>query len=245
MADKAPVSAPPSLDDMSFDDWLIDVEIWEDFNKDRLKTKVGNYLYQHLKGKAKETVRNDLSGAEIKSGDGYKLIIESLTKLYKKDTARHEYVTFDKFIKFKRPADMSIKDYLVEYNIRYNKVKSYAGKLPEAVLGYSLLENANLTEEKKEICRATCSKLTYDEMITQIEKVCVGLSPEKLAPKSEKLSFSHNDSASSSKQLDIKDEPSDDLIAYSEHLNDPNQAVFYSNRNNSNAKKTFQKKFRK
>ena len=179
MAEKAPVPAPPILDltEISFNDWLMDIEIWRDFVKERLtERKVGSYLYQHLRGKAKETVRNELKSEEILSENGAKLIIECLTRLYKKDESRHQYDTFGNFINFRRHDNMSIKEYLVEYNLRYNKVKSYAGRLPEAVLGYSVLENANLSEEKKEICRATCSSLSYNDMKTQMEKSAIQLS---------------------------------------------------------------------
>ena len=142
-----------------------------------------------MRGKAQETVRNEVASKDILSDNGAKLIIDCLTKCYKKDESRHQYLTYDTFVKFMRPANMSIKDYLVEFNLNYNKVKSFAGDLPDAVLGYSLLENANLSEEKKEICRATCANLGYDQMKTQIEKVCVSLATESLAPTTDKLPF--------------------------------------------------------
>lgn len=243
MADKAPVSAPPVLDleRMSFNDWLFDIEIWREFVKDRLtEKKVGSYLYQHLRGKALETVRNEVKAADILSENGAKLIIDCLTKLYKKDESRYEYDTFGEFIKFKRPTSMSIPDYIVEFNLRYQKFKSYAGALPESVLGYSILESANLSEDKKEICRGTCDKLTYDHMKRQIEKVCGGLSSGQLNNSPDKYSYSQNDCDNFSKQISIKTEPNDDLIAFNEHLNDPNQEVFYSNK--ESYKKHFQNK---
>ena len=225
---KSSIPAPPelNLDIMTFSDWLFDIAIWEDLLDEKFAKKKGSFLYQHLKGKAKETVRNEVPSATILSENGLNQIIGCLKKLYQSDQSRHEYDTFDKFIKFKRPDTMSIKDYLVDYNLLYNKVEVYAGALPEAILGYSLLENANLSEEKKEICRATCSTLTYDTMKIQIEKVCVGLSVEKLSPSMEKLTFSHDDQKYS--KAIVKSEPTDDLIAYNEHLNDPKQDVLYN-----------------
>lgn len=235
MADKTPVSAPPvlDLDRMSFNDWLFDIEIWREFVKERLtEKKVGSYLYQHLRGKALETVRNEIKAKDILSENGATLIIECLSKLYKKDESKYEYDTFGNFIKFQRPANMSIPDYIVEFNLRYQKFKSYAGNLPESVLGYSILESANLSEDKKEICRGTCDTLTYDNMKKQIEKVCGGLSSGQLNTVSEKFSYSQNDSDSFNKQIAIKAEPAEDLIAYNEHLNDPGQDVFFSSKDN-------------
>ena len=240
MTDKTPTLAPPVLDltKISFNDWLFDIEIWRESVKERItEKKVGSFLYQHLRGKAQETVRNEIASKDILSDNGAKLIIECLTKCYKKDESRHQYVTYDTFVKFKRPANMAIKDYLVEFNLLYNKVKSFAGNLPDAVLGYSLLENANLSDEKKEICRATCANLNYKEMKTQISKVCVSLTTESLAPTTEKLPFLYNDEHNKLvNKPSIKTERCDDLIAYSENLNDPNQDVFYSNKNYNNRK---------
>ena len=68
MTSKAPILAPPVLDltQMSFNDWLFDIEIWQDSVKDRLtEQKIGSFLYQHLKGKAQETVRNEIALSDI------------------------------------------------------------------------------------------------------------------------------------------------------------------------------------
>ena len=87
MADKTPILAPPVLDlnKISFNDWLFDIEIWRDSVKERLTEKrVGSFLYQHLRGKAQETVRNEVASKDILSDNGAKLIIDCLTKCYKK-----------------------------------------------------------------------------------------------------------------------------------------------------------------
>ena len=42
--------------------------------------------------------------------------------------------------------------------------------LPEAVLAYKFLNNANITEQHKQLVRATLSELRYDKMKEQIKK---------------------------------------------------------------------------
>ena len=51
------------------------------------------------------------------------------------------------------------------------KVETLGVKIPDAFIAYLLLECANLTQNKKEIWRATCATLTYKDMRAQIEKV--------------------------------------------------------------------------
>ena len=46
-------------------------------------------------------------------------------------------------------------------------------ELPDGVVAYYLLDCANLTQEQASLCRATCSKLGYTEMKTQIERVSI------------------------------------------------------------------------
>ena len=72
-------------------------------------------------------------------------------------------------------------------------------------------------------------------MKTQILKVCVGLTTESLAPTTDKLPFSYGENDKVVKPS-VKSEPCDDMIAFSENLNDPNQDVFYSGKSFNNKK---------
>ena len=64
-----------------------------------------------------------------------------------------------------------LKDYLVEFNLKYSKLKAYKMELPEGVLAYYVLKCANLTDEQTNICKTTCTGLKYSDMKKQIEKV--------------------------------------------------------------------------
>ena len=66
---------------------------------------------------------------------------------------------------------MSTEEFLIEFNIRYSKIKSLDMTLPDGVLAYYVLKCANLSEEQINICKATCDNLTYDLMRKQIERV--------------------------------------------------------------------------
>ena len=62
---------------------------------------------------------------------------------------------------------------MVEFNLRLCKIKSYNMNLPDNVLAYYLLDCVNLSDEQTSLCRATCAKLTYADMKTQIERVAI------------------------------------------------------------------------
>ena len=49
---------------------------------------------------------------------------------------------------------MSIKDFMVEFNLRLCMIRFHAMDLPEGVLAYYLLGCANLSDEQTARCRA-------------------------------------------------------------------------------------------
>ncbi len=74
-------------------------------------------------------------------------------------------------MKYKREPRTSIEDFIIAFRLKVNKVKASGTELSEGVLGYTLLNCANLSEEKHGIIKATCSELTYKVVKTQLVKV--------------------------------------------------------------------------
>jgi hypothetical protein len=164
---------PPEMrDGLLYEDWKKELEIWCSFT-DLDKKRQGPAIFLTLKGKARETVLADVDSAKLKDDTGVKEITTALDKLYVKDKSESAFVAFENFIKFKRSTNMSIKDFSIEFNLRLSKIKTHKMDLPDGVLAYYLLSSANLTEEQTSLCRATCAKLTYTDMKTQIERVSV------------------------------------------------------------------------
>ena len=138
----------------SFEDWLVDVQIWAKLPGDA--GSKGGYLYLSLEGKNKDTVRSELSVDAIYDADnGVKSILDCLKRIYQKDESRRQYQLFEEFISFSRSSNQTVAEYIAEFNVKYKKVSSFTGKLPDALLAYRLLEGCNLSAEKKEICNAT------------------------------------------------------------------------------------------
>ena len=57
-----------------------------------------------------------------------------LDKLYVKTESA--FYAFENFSHFRRPSNMSIKDYMVDFNLIPCKIRSHAMDLPEGVLAY-------------------------------------------------------------------------------------------------------------
>ena len=156
--------------DLSYEDWKKELNIWKTFTD--LDTKrQGAAVFLTLTGKARETVRSEVDEKAIAKDDGVAKIIESLDKIFKKDNNQTAFTVFDSFIKYRRPANMTIEDYIAEFNLKYNKLKLHDMTLPEGVLAYALLTCANLSDQQQQLCRATVAKMTYQDMKVTIEKV--------------------------------------------------------------------------
>lgn len=170
MASRSIKSPPVMREDISYEDWKSDIEIWSDFT-DLDKEKQGSAVFLTLVGKAQQTVRAGVTRDELKSADGLSKVLKCLDELYKKDDTSCGFSAYEDFSSYRRSPGVSIEDYLVEFNLKYSKLKSFKMELPDGVLAYYVLKCANLTDEQTNICKATCSSLKYTEMKKQIAKV--------------------------------------------------------------------------
>ena len=165
--------APPVMrEELQYEDWKKELQIWVAFT-DIEKKRQGGALFFTLSGKPREAVLAEIDVDKLKTDDGVKTIVETLDKLYLQDKAESGFQAFDSFIKFRRPASMSIKDYVLDFNIRYSKLKCHDMALPEGVLAYTLLTCCNLNSQQEQICRTTCKDLTFKDMKQQIERIAL------------------------------------------------------------------------
>ena len=163
------IKAPPLLSkSVNYESWLKELEIWQLFTNEPA-LKQGPALFLTLEGKAKEAAL-ELSIDELKT-DGVQNIIKKLDSLYKKDSVLIAYEAYDKFEKLQRPDDMSITDFIIEFERLLSKVKSNGTSMSEDILAYRLLKSANVSQHHEELARATVIKLEYGEMKTQLKKI--------------------------------------------------------------------------
>ncbi|XP_057296098.1 uncharacterized protein LOC130625028 [Hydractinia symbiolongicarpus] len=161
---------PPSLDkETSYKDWKKEVQIWQALTELKAE-KQGPAIFMGLRGKAKESVL-ELDIEQISAATGVKAITNRLDKIYLKDENQTAYLAYETFEKFKRPPEMSMNDYLIEFERLYHKIQGHNMVLPDGVLAYRVLQSANLTPEQQQLARATLNELRYDAMIRQLKKI--------------------------------------------------------------------------
>lgn len=163
-------SPPVMRDGLTYKEWKADVEIWSDFTELTVE-KQGGAVFLTLVGKAQQAVRATVTRAQMKSPTGLKEVLTCLNGLYEKDAARSSFAAYEEFSEYRRAANIPIEDYLIEFNIKYSKLKDYKMDLPDGVLAFYVLKCANLSDDQANLCKATIDKPTYADMRKQIEKV--------------------------------------------------------------------------
>ena len=94
-----------------------------------------------------------------------------LDKLIKENENKTALETYHKFERYSRPSEMTIADYLIEFDRMTAQLKLQKIILPEPVLAYRVLRRANLTNDHEKLIRATVSELTLKSMAFQLKKV--------------------------------------------------------------------------
>ena len=133
-----------------YSDWRKELQIWESINtvlNVNRKIQAG-MLFQSLEGIYRQTVLSELSVSEITAENGVKSIIKTLDELFTGNVKEKAYVTFDELMQYKYEEGLSMQHFLVNFQLKANKVKASGTILSDDVLGYLLLNAAKLPESK-------------------------------------------------------------------------------------------------
>ena len=168
-----PTKVPVMKEDQPYRDWRKKLEIWQAINTvlcvaPRIQAGA---LFESLQGIPQQLVLSELSVAEITADDGITNIVNTLDVFFMGNETQHAFNAIDELMTYKRDADLSIQSFIVEFQLKNNKVKSSGINLPDDVLGYILLKCANLPDHKQDIVKATCNDFSYQTVKAQLQKM--------------------------------------------------------------------------
>ena len=153
---------PPILDDdMNYEAWKKDLAVWETYTTTERKRR-GGRLYLCLRGTARDKAR-EIPLEDISGNEGLDKIKAKLDEHYEKDKLQQLFLTIELFEKFNREG-RSMKDFISDFESLNNKIKENGMVYPDGILGYKLLAQANLPEDKRDLIKATITELTYDNI---------------------------------------------------------------------------------
>jgi hypothetical protein len=181
MSNKKATKVPVMQPNQPYIDWKKELQIWKATNT---ALTVGNkiqagVLFESLSGVPRRTVLSELTVEEIISDDGVEKIISTLDNYFMGNTTQQAFSSIDDLMNYKCKPGTTIENFIVEFQMRVNKVKASGTILPDGVLGYTLLIASNLKDDKLDMIKATCEELTYKNVKAQLEKIGFGRGNEK------------------------------------------------------------------
>ena len=160
---------PPKFEEDCYERWKNELEIWQ-LVTDLEKKKQALAVTLSLTGKAREAALN-IKAEDLNSDEGMNTLIETLDKLFLQETIDSAYDAYKNFDGFRKPGNMNIHDYIVEFDQRYQKSVKHKMTLPDAVLAFKLLDNANLSNHERQLALTACTDLSYDKMKSAMKRI--------------------------------------------------------------------------
>ena len=156
-----------------YTDWKKELHVWESTNNVQAVDKriQAGVLFESLDGIARAAVLSELSLSELTSVDGVENIIKTLDEFFIGNETQSAYSAIDELLQFKCDHGVAIDHFILEFQLKMNKVKATGTVVSDGVLGYALLNAANLPHDKHDMIKATCDNLTYKNVKRQLEKI--------------------------------------------------------------------------
>ena len=138
---------PPEFVGKTYEVWRREVTLWQHVT-DLKKDKQAAAVALSLKGALRD-IAISMNLNELNTDDGMSILLAELDKHFKKEACDLAFDAYKKFEGFQRMPDQSMLDYIIEFEKRYNEMKTYDMELPVNVRGCKLLESAGLDQREK------------------------------------------------------------------------------------------------
>lgn len=217
--------SPPEYTDASgYEQYKQELTIWQ-LLKACSAEEEGPLIFRTLPSKAKAAVIG-LGATAIGSATGLEQILTKLDELYLSDKNQRIFHALDTFEKYRRPANVNMNTFILEFEKLHSKVSDYKCTYPDGVLAYRMLKAANISNEHEQLVRATVEtgKWSTKSLKAQLSKVFsdVGIAqPLSAAVKVEPVYHSNVDQGSDPRyDYREKERNSSSATLYDEYGND-------------------------
>ncbi len=161
---------PPLLGpDTVYDVWRTEISIWR-LVTDLKPPKQGLALALTLTGDAKAKAL-EIDVADLSKDTGLDAVLEALDTLFKTDTIDAAYAAYSDFDKFKKTEEMNMNEYIIQYERKYTKCVKFDMKLPDSVLAFKLLDNANLQQRDRQLILTAATDRTFGTMKSSLKRI--------------------------------------------------------------------------
>ena len=165
---------PPELGPEScYDAWRREVEMWRRVTELTLKNQALAVTLS-LKGKYRE-IATEIDVEILNQDNGMTELFKVLDANFKKETVDSSFSAYLDFEHFGR-AHLSVPDYILEFERRYNKIKRLNMTLPDEILGCKLLDFSGLDQKEKQMVLTSVKSLKFEDIKTSMKRIFSSLS---------------------------------------------------------------------
>ena len=156
-------------DETDYEQWKEDVDLWTELS-DIDKSKQAIAIHLSLTGRAR-SASSELSKAELKAEDGVQTLLAKLDRVFLQDDNWRCFNAYLAFENCRRESDMSIDEFLSEFDRRNFKLKKCNVNLPEPVLACRLLKSSNLSDVHFQLALSTTATMTLEDMRKTLKRL--------------------------------------------------------------------------
>ena len=112
-----------------------------------------------------------LTVTDLHKDTGLQALIAKLDNAFQDEVAINAYSTYKKFISLKKLPQMSMDEYLLEFENLKHKMDVFNRKIPDTVLAFQILEEAGLNENQWQMALTLPSDLAFKSMKGALKRV--------------------------------------------------------------------------
>ena len=135
----------------TYEQYRIELTAWHEVTDlDQSKQGIAialSYLEQD-EHKLREEVFSELSIHDLKTEDGFDILLAFLDRKLQKDDISDSWEKFNDFDEYCKEPSQSISDFISTFDQKYNKILWKQMKLPSEILAFKLLKQVKLTNEE-------------------------------------------------------------------------------------------------
>ncbi|KAK7907197.1 hypothetical protein WMY93_015809 [Mugilogobius chulae] len=161
---------PPPFDEKtSYETWKNEIEIWR-LVTDLDKKKQALAVTLSLAGRARESAL-EIPAGDLNADTGMATLLTKLDSVFLKEEKDRQYEAYTEFDRITRESGVSMVDYIVEFERRYNRLQKFKMELPDAVLAFKLLDTAGLNIKDKQLALTACSSVSFANMKSALKRI--------------------------------------------------------------------------
>ena len=160
---------PKFTEETSYEVWKNELDMWKCVT-DLPKSKQALAVALSLNGKPRE-VALEISSDKLNKDDGMEKLIEALDKVFLTDNNDNAYAAYSNFESCKKDPSMTMTDFIIEFERKYNRTKKFNMTLPDNVLAFKLLDCCCLTVGEKQLALTAITDTTLSGMKTALKRI--------------------------------------------------------------------------